>query len=111
VCGDGITAAPETCDDGATTPGDGCDGSCFVESPYTCLNYPLGGKATINSACTLPVVCGDGITAAPETCDDGATTPGDGCDASCAVETPYTCSNSPSVCVFTCGSGSVSGGE
>jgi len=56
-------------------------------------------------------VCGDGITAAPETCDDGATTPGDGCDGSCFVESPYTCSNSPSVCVFTCGSGSVSGGE
>jgi cysteine-rich repeat protein len=35
VCGDGFLYAPsgELCDDGNTTPGDGCDGSCQFEPP------------------------------------------------------------------------------
>jgi cysteine-rich repeat protein len=33
-CGDGIIAFPEQCDDGATTPGDGCDANCSAELPF-----------------------------------------------------------------------------
>ncbi len=33
VCGDGHTDAPETCDDGNTVNGDGCDSHCQIEPP------------------------------------------------------------------------------
>jgi cysteine-rich repeat protein len=32
VCGDGTTDAPETCDDGNTTSGDGCSSTCHTET-------------------------------------------------------------------------------
>jgi len=35
VCGNKIVEFPETCDDGNTTPGDGCDASCQTELPPT----------------------------------------------------------------------------
>ena len=35
VCGNGVVEAPEQCDDGGTTPGDGCDASCDYE-PFDC---------------------------------------------------------------------------
>lgn len=60
-CGDGIVDAPEQCDDGNTTNGDGCDANC-----------------------TRPA-CGNGIVDAGEQCDDGNTTSGDGCDANCTL--------------------------
>jgi cysteine-rich repeat protein len=31
-CGDAVVTAPETCDDGNTTPGDGCSATCTVEA-------------------------------------------------------------------------------
>ena len=31
LCGDGFVDANETCDDGNTTPGDGCDATCQTE--------------------------------------------------------------------------------
>jgi len=31
-CGDGVTTAPETCDDGNTTAGDGCSATCRAEA-------------------------------------------------------------------------------
>jgi cysteine-rich repeat protein len=62
VCGDGVTDAPEECDD-------------------------AGESASCDADCTL-AECGDGTlnTTAGEECDDGNTTPGDGCDASCLIE-------------------------
>jgi cysteine-rich repeat protein len=59
----------EECDDGNTTPGDGCDEVCFVEA---CGNHVIQA-------------------AAGETCDDGNTESGDGCSADCLAE--YTCPN------------------
>lgn len=38
VCGDGSIAQTESCDDGNTDPGDGCDGSCQIELAYTCAH-------------------------------------------------------------------------
>jgi len=32
TCGDGVVELGEECDDGNTTPGDGCDASCLIES-------------------------------------------------------------------------------
>lgn len=63
VCGDGVVAPPEECDDGNTTSGDGCTAACVAE------------------------FCGDGVTNdGSERCDDGNTTDGDGCDAACMLE-------------------------
>ena len=36
VCGDGVLAAGEACDDGNTRPRDGCDIYCKVQVGYTC---------------------------------------------------------------------------
>ena len=53
VCGNGVLEAGESCDDGNTMPGDGCDGSCvsemrptvfrvdnaFIRDPHIFLNF------------------------------------------------------------------------
>jgi cysteine-rich repeat protein len=60
-CGDGlIQEAWEGCDDGNTTPGDGCADWCQVESGWTCVGEP--------SVCTedptlVPSVGAAGVTA------------------------------------------------
>jgi cysteine-rich repeat protein len=87
VCGDGVIEVSEECDDGGTAPGDGCDGSCQIETGWTCAGEP--------SVCTF---CGDGLIEGSEQCDDGGTAPGDGCDASCQIEPYWTCEGEPSVC-------------
>lgn len=59
-CGNNRLDKNETCDDGNTTPGDGCNASCIVE------------------------FCGDSVTNnTTETCDDGNEVDGDGCDSTC----------------------------
>jgi cysteine-rich repeat protein len=53
VCGDGFNDGTEQCDDGGTTPGDGCDASCQVESGWVCTGEP--------SVCTsIPSTCVSG---------------------------------------------------
>ncbi len=60
-CGDQVTdpAVGETCDDGNSEPGDGCNPDCVVE------------------------FCGNGVLDPGETCDDGNFHSGDGCSADC----------------------------
>ncbi|MGI5863171.1 MAG: DUF4215 domain-containing protein [Myxococcales bacterium] len=77
VCGDGLVAGPEACDDNNTTSGDGCSETCQVEDGYACP--PTGGE------CYLPV-CGDGTLDGTETCDDGNNADNDGCSATCQAE-------------------------
>ncbi len=38
ICGDGVVEASEACDDGNSMPGDGCDGTCRIESGFVCTN-------------------------------------------------------------------------
>jgi fibro-slime domain-containing protein len=83
VCGDGIVEAGETCDDGNSTPGDGCSGVCQVEPGYSC---PTQGQP-----CLKVWVCGNGIIDPGETCDDANTTSGDGCSSTCQAEPGWTC--------------------
>ncbi|MCY0986336.1 DUF4215 domain-containing protein [Nannocystis sp. ILAH1] len=59
VCGDGLLALTETCDDGNLVFGDGCTPDCQLE------------------------MCGDGLLVAGEACDDGNQAEGDGCSATC----------------------------
>jgi cysteine-rich repeat protein len=52
------------------------------------------------------------VVAGLEACDDLAPgESGDGCSAACTLETGWTCSGTPSVCVATCGDGLVRGNE
>jgi cysteine-rich repeat protein len=75
-CGDGVVDAGEACDDGNTTPDDGCDVACQVEANWSCTGAP--------SVCTT--VCGDGQMLGGEACDDGNTVSGDGCNDACDVD-------------------------
>ena len=88
VCGNGAIEDAEECDDSNTTPSDGCDESCQIETGWSCSEEP--------SVCSE--ICGDGLINGSETCDDGGTTPGDGCDSSCQIESSWSCSGEPSDC-------------
>ena len=87
VCGDGHKEGTEQCDDGNTTPFDGC-------SP-TCTNEPKCGYP--NNDTTQPYqcfsVCGDGIKMPDEACDDGNNQDGDGCSSTCTIEPGYACTS------------------
>lgn len=91
LCGNGVLAPSETCDDGNTTPGDGCSATCTIESGYTCPGAP--------SACAT--ICGDGLIRGSEICDDGDTSSGDGCSGTCTSEAGWSCGGEPTAC--TCG--------
>ena len=101
VCGDGIVAPSEACDDGNATGGDGCSATCTVETGFQCTGDPSVCMST----------CGDGVVASDEACDDGNQVDGDGCSAACAIETGFTCAGSPSVCTGICGDGLIRGAE
>lgn len=58
-----------------------------------------GGMAAVSFTYTTSV-CGNGAVETGETCDDGDAMAGDGCSDTCAIETGYTCSGTPSVCVL-----------
>ena len=61
VCGDGILAIGEQCDDGAN----------------------LGGYGKCAPNCVLTEYCGDGIVQGPEDCDDGNHVDSDACNNAC----------------------------
>lgn len=84
VCGDGIKAGTEACDDGNLLNGDGCSALCTIEQ--------------------APAVCGNNLVEGAEQCDDGNTTSGDGCTSTCTVE-----ANAPTPA--KCGDGTVDTGE
>jgi cysteine-rich repeat protein len=107
ACGDEVIDTDETCDDGNDADGDGCDGSCALETGWTCpaagpceeicgdavtvgsetCDAGVDGTATDSASCDsdcTAVVCGDDhINTVSEECDDGNTTAGDECDAEC----------------------------
>jgi cysteine-rich repeat protein len=50
VCGNGVAEAPsEECDDGGTSPGDGCDATCQLEAtnPAVCAGVPTSPGTTL----------------------------------------------------------------
>jgi cysteine-rich repeat protein len=71
-CGNGSinTIANEECDDGNSTPGDGCSATCTIETGYACSGTP--------SVCHPIELCWDGI----DNDTDGAI---DALDTDCAV--------------------------
>jgi fibro-slime domain-containing protein len=107
-CGDGKVGPDEGCDDGNAQSGDGCDGTCKVETGYVC--------DTAGEACTSTLVCGDGLPGPDEACDDGNTKGGDGCSKTCSVEAGYSCDKDGEPCTPTtapakCGNGKTEVGE
>jgi len=101
VCGDGLVAGDEDCDDGGSAAGDGCSASCAIEPGWDCAGVPS----------TCATTCGDGLVAGAEGCDDGDTLAGDGCAADCTVEAGYGCAGNPSACTTICGDGILAGAE
>ncbi len=99
VCGDGIVTPPETCDDGNTTAGDGCSGTCLIEPQDLAGN---GWSCSPAGALCTKTVCGDRVVQGNEQCDDGNNLPFDGCDK-CRKEP--TCRNG--TCLGVCGDGIV----
>jgi fibro-slime domain-containing protein len=104
-CGNGELTKDEACDDGNTTPGDGCAGNCLrVEPGFSCI--PAG------QPCHRVARCGDGLSVLPEQCDDGNKEAGDGCSPSCKIEIGWKCDGSPSKCSHsTCGDDKIEGAE
>jgi cysteine-rich repeat protein len=74
----------ETCDDGNSESGDGCNSKCILE-------------------------CGNRAINAQETCDDGNVNSNDGCSSACSLE-PGFIDCSPSGCTSQCGDGITIGG-
>jgi fibro-slime domain-containing protein len=84
ICGDRKVTGNESCDDGNTDNGDGCDQYCNIEAGYNCP--PAGGP------CSIAVnPCGNAQIDPNEECDDGNSDSGDGCSANCKIENGYVC--------------------
>jgi cysteine-rich repeat protein len=95
VCGNGVTEAPEQCDDNNTFSLDGCSEACTVEIA-TCGNGVIeaGEQCDDNNntagdgcdeSCRIEIIiCGDGVTQGGEQCDDANQIPGDGCENDCS---------------------------
>ena len=75
ICGDGMVAGNEECDDDNTVNGDGCSADCLLESSQNNTGNPI---------------CGNNIVEVGEKCDDGNMANGDGCTPNCQIETNWT---------------------
>lgn len=68
TCGDGAITSVEACDDGNTTPGDGCSATCTVETGFLCEGTPsacFNYTACTTAACYLgPCTGGTIVTGA-----------------------------------------------
>ncbi len=92
VCGDGVVAFPEQCDDGdpLRVGGDGCSENCKLEIGYKCEGTP--------SVCS-ETTCGDDIVEGAEMCEPNLD---DSCTAECQFA-PQCDGTGP--CTSTCGDG------
>lgn len=125
VCGDGVTSAPEECDDGNTTSGDGCDGCKFScvstdaarncksadacvadgtcdDGKHTCTagaakadGTTCGTGLVCKAGACVAASCGDGIVSGTEQCDLGS---GNGPGTGCEVDCKFSCSKAPDSC-------------
>ena len=104
VCGDGVVASGEVCDDGNNNDGDGCTADCKkIEDGFDC--------AKPGSPCTLK--CGNKVVDDGEVCDDGNNNDGDGCTADCKkIEDGFVCPIEGLPCTSSaCGNGIIEGDE
>ncbi|PKN45490.1 MAG: hypothetical protein CVU59_08895, partial [Deltaproteobacteria bacterium HGW-Deltaproteobacteria-17] len=61
ICGNQLMEPNETCDDGNSDAGDGCSGSCQVETGWDCANSPMPSRCA--------PTCSDDMAVGPEVCD------------------------------------------
>ena len=120
VCGDGVIAGDEVCDDGNTINGDGCSSTCTVEGAVcgngiietgeVCDDGNTANGDGCSALCSLEVApgCGNGVVEIGEGCDDGNLTACDGCSASCSVER---CGNTVTECDEECDDGNTTPGD
>ncbi|HZU83248.1 MAG TPA: DUF4215 domain-containing protein [Polyangiaceae bacterium] len=99
VCGDGVINGNEQCDDGNTTPLDGCSASCRLEPGFACAV-----RSTVPNSVCHATTCGDGHKEGFEQCDDGNLIPYDGCSPTCTLEPRC---NGLGGCTGVCGDGLV----
>src|SRR4029079_13177936 len=92
-CGNGRMDLGESCDDGNTVSGDGCDSTCQLEDE--CGDQLVGpreegeppGTSSCDAHCRRVInSCGNGILEQFEECEDGNAVGGDGCSADCLRE-------------------------
>ncbi len=104
VCGDGVRASGEVCDDGNTLDDDGCRGNCgAVEQYWACAGVTPD---------VCEGICGDGRLRGSEACDDDNLSAGDGCSPACAVEVGWSCvGEGASSCSEICNDGMAVGSE
>lgn len=100
-CGDGRnfykSYGVDSCDDGNTDDGDGCDSDCQVEFGYECA----GGTYDDQDICHE--ICGDGYRMSGEfDCDDGNSDDGDGCSSGCQIEVGFICTGGSTTHYDTC---------
>lgn len=103
--GDGYDDVFEICTNGTDPEDVDTDGDGYCDD---------GVAVTVDVGYGTCAVCGDGSPEdPPEGCDDGNNIDGDGCSFDCQPEPGYVCDNtvSPSVCVASCGDGTVDVGE
>ncbi len=116
VCGNGILEGPESCDDGNTTSGDGCDANCQVEPCHHCSGQPStcstdadesfcddGNLCTLN-ACNATGSCVvTGLMPAGTTCEYGHLCTESACDsAGTCVVTDNNCDDGNPCTVDQC---------
>jgi cysteine-rich repeat protein len=117
-CGNGVTDAGETCDDGNTVSCDGCSSTCQLERcgdgrvgcdeqgrHEACDDGNTVGCDGCAADCTRrDRICGDGIEECGEQCDTGSAIDCDAgaCSASCQVEG---CGNGRVECAEQCDDG------
>ncbi len=82
-----------------------------VEVDALLTDCDLYDDDTANFSCATPNICGDSTILDGETCDDGNRADGDGCDATCQIETGYSCAGEPSTCGEICGDSLIVGAE
>ncbi|HXN33968.1 MAG TPA: DUF4215 domain-containing protein, partial [Polyangiaceae bacterium] len=99
VCGDGVINGTEQCDDGNTTPADGCSASCRLEPGFACVT-----SMTVPNSVCHKTTCGDGNKEGFEQCDDGNLIPYDGCSPTCTLDPKC---NGMGGCTGVCGDGLV----
>jgi cysteine-rich repeat protein len=127
ACGDGVVEAPEECDDGNTTNGDGCDTDCKFScvssdptrdcaSANACVTGGACDDATHTCSAGTPVADGTGCgagqicvggTCTAATCGDGLVTPPEQCDfgagnnvagSGCQPGCTFSCTTAPNSC-------------
>ncbi len=102
--------------DGGDAYGDACDNCDTISNPTqansdadnlgdacdSCPNVDNLGVDTDTDGVDDACDCGDGVIVTGEACDDGDEADGNGCSAACVVETDWTCTGAPSVCIQSC---------